>query len=96
MADEVGTLTSRATFNSMSPYAGIGFDFGLFGKVGLNLDVGVLLQGDPRVSLSADGNLADDATFMAALEEERVQLEDEVDNLKVYPVLSLALNFNFF
>jgi hypothetical protein len=33
---------------------------------------------------------------MAALEEERVQLEDEVDNLKVYPVLSLALNFNFF
>lgn len=94
-ADEVGTLTSRATFDSMSPYAGIGFDFGLFGKVGLNLDVGVLLQGDPRVSLSADGNLADDATFMAALEEERVQLEDEVDKLKAYPVVSLALNFNF-
>lgn len=94
-ADEVGTLTSRASFDSMSPYAGIGFDFGLFGKVGLNLDLGVLLQGDPKVSLAADGALAEDPTFMAELEEERVQLANEVDKLKVYPVLSLALNFNF-
>jgi hypothetical protein len=94
-AAEVGTLSSRASFDSMSPYAGIGFDFGLFGQVGLNLDLGVLLQGDPKVSLSADGALADDPTFMAALEAERVQLEDEVDKLKVYPVVSLALNFNF-
>jgi len=94
-AGEVGTLTSRTSFDSMSPYAGIGFDFGLFGKVGLNLDLGVLLQGDPKVSLAADGTLADDPAFMAALEEERLQLEGEVDKLKAYPVLSLALNFNF-
>lgn len=94
-AAEVGTLTSRTTFDSMSPYAGIGFDFGLFGKVGLNLDLGVLLQGDPTVSLAADGALADDPAFMAALEEERVQLEEEVDKLKAYPVVSLALNFKF-
>jgi hypothetical protein len=94
-AAEVGTLSSRTSFDSVSPYAGIGFDFGLFGKVGLNLDLGVLLQGDPKVSLAADGALSDNPTFMAALEEERVQLEDEVDKLKVYPVLSLALTFNF-
>lgn len=94
-ASEVGVLRSRATFDSTSPYAGIGFDFGLFGQVGLNLDLGVLLQGDPEVSLDADGTLANDPAFMAALEEERVQLEGEVDRLKVYPVVSLGLNFAF-
>lgn len=94
-ADEVGTLSSRTTFDSVSPYAGIGFDFGLFGKVGLNLDLGVLLQGDPKVSLAADGTLAEEPAFMADLEEERVQLENEVDKLKAYPVLSLALTFKF-
>lgn len=94
-ADDVGTLSSRSSFNSVSPYAGIGFDFGLFGQVGLNFDVGVLLQGDPTVTLAADGALANDPTFMASLEEERVQLENEVDKLKAYPVVSLALNFNF-
>jgi hypothetical protein len=63
--------------------------------VGLNLDVGVLLQGDPKVSLSADGLLANDPTFVDALEAERVELEDEVDKFKAYPVVSLALNFQF-
>ncbi len=92
---EVGTLRSRTSFDSTSPYAGIGFDFGLFGKVGLNLDVGVLLQGDPRVSLTADGLLADDPAFMNALEIERSELEEDFDKFKAYPVVSLALNFNF-
>ena len=94
-AGEVGTLTSRATFNSLSPYAGIGFDFGLFEKMGLNVDLGVLVQGSPKVSLAANGSLANDPGFMAALEDERRQLEEEVDKLKVYPVVSLALNFSF-
>jgi hypothetical protein len=53
------------------------------------------LQGDPKVSLSADGLLANDPTFVDALEVERVELEDEFDKLKAYPVVSLALNFQF-
>ncbi len=92
---EVGTLRSRTSFDSTSPYAGIGFDLGLFGKVGLNLDVGVLLQGDPRVSLTADGLLADDTAFMDALEVERSELEEDTDKFKAYPVVSLAFNFKF-
>lgn len=94
-ADEVGTLRGRTTFDSTSPYAGFGFDFGLFDKVGMNLDIGVLWQGDPMVSLDADGMLANDPAFLAALEDERMQLEGEVDKLKAYPVISLALNFGF-
>ncbi|MDH4108654.1 MAG: hypothetical protein OEW35_10065 [Gammaproteobacteria bacterium] len=94
-AADVGSLQSTTSFDSTSPYLGIGFDFDLFDKVGLTLDFGVLWQGDPRVSLSADGLLASDPTFLAALEAERQELEDEVDSFKAWPVLSIGFNFSF-
>lgn len=92
---EVGTLRGIATFDDVAPYAGIGFDFGLLGKVGLNLDLGVLLQGEPDVVLSSDGLLANDPTFQDSLATEQAELEDEVDDYKAYPVASLTFTFRF-
>ena len=93
--DEVGTLQSVTSFDSVSPYLGAGFDFDVFGRLGLSLDFGVLWQGDPIVTLTADGLLASDPGFLADLEVERQQLENEVEDLKAYPVVSLGFNFNF-
>jgi hypothetical protein len=92
---EVGTLTGTTSFSGTSPYVGVGFDFSIFGKLGLNLDLGVLWQGDPNVVLEADGTLANDPTFQSQLEAERLELVDEMDALKAYPVVSLGLNFSF-
>ncbi|MDH3351832.1 MAG: hypothetical protein OEM60_14290 [Gammaproteobacteria bacterium] len=92
---EVGTLSSTTSFGSTSPYLGLGFDFELFGKAGLNFDVGVLWQDEPEVSLVATGLLADDPTFMASLENERLQLEDDMSDFKAYPVVSLSFVYNF-
>ncbi|MDH3337426.1 MAG: hypothetical protein OEM85_11905 [Gammaproteobacteria bacterium] len=92
---EVGTLASNTSFSSTSPYVGLGFDFELFGKAGLNFDVGVLLQGDPEVTLVADGLLASDPGFLASLENERLELEDEMSDFKAYPVISLSVVYNF-
>ena len=61
----IGTLTSVTSFGSTSPYVGIGFDFSLAGKVGMNLDFGVLWQGEPEVTLVADGLLAQDPGFQS-------------------------------
>ncbi len=94
-ADEVGTLSSSTSFDSLAPYVGLGFDFELFGKAGINFDVGVLLQGDPTVTLAANGLLADDPGFQASLEAERLELEDEFDDFKAYPVVSLSFVYNF-
>ncbi len=94
-AADVGTLSSTTTFDSTSPYLGAGFDFSMFGKLGLNLDFGVLWQGDPKISLTADGLLANDPTFLNDLNTELNQLSDEVDNLKAYPVVSMGINFSF-
>lgn len=94
-ADEVGTLTSTTLFETASPYVGAGFDFSVFGKVGMNLDFGVLWQGDPIVTMTADGTLADDPTFQSQLEMERQEIEEDFDALKAYPVVSLGFSFNF-
>ncbi len=93
---DVGTLRSITSFESTAPYLGVGFDFDLFNKVGLNLDFGVLWHGEPNVTLEADGLLANDPVFLAALENERVELEAEVENYKAWPVVSIGFNFNFF
>lgn len=93
---DVGTLSSVTSFDSSAPYAGVGFDFDLFNKVGLNMDFGVLWQGTPAVTLVSDGLLASDPLFVAALEAERQELEAEVDNFKAWPVVSIGFNFSFF
>ena len=91
----IGTLTSVTSFASTSPYLGIGFDFSLAGKVGMNLDFGVLWQGEPDVTLTADGLLAQDPGFQAALEAERLELEDEMSDFKAWPVVSLGVFYRF-
>ncbi len=98
-AADVGVLESSTSFDSTAPYLGIGFDFEVFGKVGLNLDLGVLWQGDPDVTLDATGLAsappAVQAELAAALEAERLELEDEVDHFKAWPVVSLGFVYNF-
>ena len=91
----VGTVTSRAYFGSTSPYFGVGYDVSLFGKVGMNLDFGVLWQGSPNIDIGVDGILADDPTFQASLEAERLELEDEISDYKAWPVVSLGFVVNF-
>ena len=95
LPSEIGTLSSTTSFESTAPYLGIGFDFRVFNKVGINLDLGVLWQDSPIVTMTADGTLAGDPTFDAALEMERLALESDLDAFKVYPVISLGFAVNF-
>ena len=92
---DIGTLNSTTSFDSFAPYLGAGFDFEIFGKLGLALDFGVLWQGEPTMTLGATGLLASDPGLLANLETERLQLVNEAEDLKAYPVVSLGFNFNF-
>jgi hypothetical protein len=98
-ADDVGSLHSTTSFEDTAPYLGFGFDFELFGKVGLNLDLGVLWQGDPTVTLDATGLETappDVQLFLEpALEFERRALEDDISDYKAWPVASLSFVYNF-
>jgi hypothetical protein len=98
-ASDVGVLQSVTSFSSTAPYVGFGYDFEIFGKVGLNLDLGLLWQGDPDVTLEATGLAsappALQAELLPALEAERLELEDELSDFKAWPVISLAFVYNF-
>ncbi len=92
----IGTVTSKTTFSDTAPYLGIGFDFTLAGKVGLNLDLGVLWQGEPEVTLEVDGILGDDPVFQqAVLDPERQALEADMSDFKAWPVISLGFVYKF-
>ena len=95
----VGALQSNTSFGSTAPYAGVGFDFEVFGKAGINLDFGVLWQGEPTVTLEATNwdNLssAEQALLGPALDAERAELQDDASDFKAWPVVSLAFVYNF-
>ena len=93
--DAVGTVRSVTSFASTAPYAGVGFDFEVFDKIGLNLDFGVLWQGDPEVTASADGILGSDPLFLAELEQERQELEAEMEDYKAWPGVSIGFTYEF-
>lgn len=96
---DVGTLESVSSFSSTAPYLGVGYDFEIFGKVGLNLDFGVLWQGEPTVTLEATGlesaPPAIQDSLATELENERLELEDEMSDFKAWPVVSLGFVYNF-
>lgn len=94
-AAQVGQLSGSAGFDSLAPYAGIGFDLRLLDTLGLSIDLGVLMQGSADLSLGASGPIASDPTFQSQLEAERRELQDELDDYDMYPVLSLGLSWNF-
>jgi hypothetical protein len=96
---DVGALHSTTSFGNTAPYLGVGYDFELFGKVGLNLDFGVLWQGEPTVSLDATGleTAPQDVQdlLIPALEAERLEIENEISDYKAWPVVSLSFIYNF-
>ena len=95
----IGTISSVTSFEDTAPYAGVGFDFELFGKAGLNLDFGVLWQGDPYVTFEAENfsslSAAEQALLTDAIEAERAELENDMSDFKAWPVVSLAFVYNF-
>jgi hypothetical protein len=84
-AEDVGTLFGRVGFDSVAPYLGVGWDWLHDRKVGVALDIGVLSQGSPIVTLGANGPIASDPDFISDLATERAELQASLDDLDLYP-----------
>jgi hypothetical protein len=90
-----GTVKSG---RSAAPYLGIGY--GRVSGAGVNFyaDLGVMFQGSPRVSLTANcTNPGSGActTLQSQVAAEQGRLQDEVDRFKYYPVLNIGLTIGF-
>jgi hypothetical protein len=95
-AAQVGSLVGNVDFKKTAPYAGIGFGNAVSDKkIGVVFDLGVLIQGSPRVSLAASGPIASNATFQQDLAIEQGDLQDDIDPIKYYPMVSIGLTYKF-
>jgi hypothetical protein len=93
---QIGTLAGDVKFNKFSPSLTLGWGGKLADGFTVGFEAGVLFQGAPEINLAATGGLlANDPTFRAEVEKERLQAEDDAKDFKFWPVLQLHLLYRF-
>lgn len=91
---QVGILEGRAAFDD-GLFLGVGWDWSRNKRFGVSLDLGVLDQGKPIVTLVSSGALLSNPAFQADIAAERQELEDALADLDVVPYATLGFVFRF-
>lgn len=86
------TLALEAKFPSVRPCLGIGYGHSVSKGLRLFMDLGVA-YGKPKATLTASEGLTTAAG--ADIEIERKKLQDDLDKLKVWPVIKIGLGYTF-
>jgi len=99
-AADVGLLTGRIDYRKAAPYLGIGWGNALApaSRWSTNVDLGVFYQGNPNVTLASVGCKTSDTVCKALASDvaaERLHLRDDVDSLKLYPVVRASVGYRF-
>jgi hypothetical protein len=94
-AEDIGTLTGEVGFDHSALAVGIGWEWLQERKVGLSMDLGLLDQGAGIVSLRADGPIIGDPMFEDDIATEERELQEDFDDLDVYPFLMLGIVVRF-
>lgn len=101
-ASQLGSLTGEAEFKSTVPYLGIGWGnvAGKNGNFHFVADIGVLFQGEPDVTLHGSCTPAFQSNpncqvLLNNVAQEEKELEDEVSDYKVWPVLNIGVAYRF-
>ena len=99
-AADVGILSGRIEYRKAAPYLGIGWGNALAParKWNVSADLGMFYQGKPNVQLASIGCTVSNAVCGALAKDvaaERVRLQDDADELKVYPVVRVSLGYRF-
>lgn len=101
----VGTLDAKADFDPVVPYAGLGWGnaVAVNKRVGFFIDLGVVFQGKadvrltPNIPASSPINTTPGArqALEILLRREEQDLEDEVADYDLYPVLAIGVTYKF-
>jgi hypothetical protein len=93
---QIGNLSGHVEFKKFSPTASIGWGGKLRDGFTIGFELGVISQGSPKIDLvSSGGTLSNNATFLAELEQERLQAEDDASDFKFWPIVQLHLMYRF-
>jgi hypothetical protein len=95
-AEEVGTLSGVVKTNSLAPTLTLGWRGGASRGISFGIEAGGMFQGSPTINnLHATGTLASDPEFQANLRREEQEVEGDLDNFKVYPIVQLSIGYSF-
>jgi len=89
---EVGTVTGKIRTRTVSPYIGIGFGNPTGSRLAFFMDLGVAFHGNPELSAEANGPISSLPGFQQDLDAEVRDIQRDIDDVVVYPVLSLGIS----
>ena len=88
---QVSTLSGVARIRDVAPAVTFGYGGTLQSGFVVGVEAGALFQGAPRLRDGSSG----ESTFQAQLDRDRVELENDFDDYKLYPVVQLSLGYRF-
>lgn len=93
--EELGTLTGTVSFKKLVPTLTLGWGKKFRKGFGITSEMGIMLQGSPRLALSSSGTLANDPDFQRDLEEWRADKEHDARKFRFWPVVQTTLVWRF-
>lgn len=99
-AADIGTVNGNIDFKSSAPYLGFGWGNAVSpdNGFGVSFEMGVLLQGAPKIKLTTSKQLADPALQQrldADIAKEVASFEDDTKSFKAWPVVALGVSYQF-
>lgn len=95
---EVGTINSHVDFDSFAPMLSLGWADPPRRSAGWgwSLELGILFQGEPDATLSAEGGtLVGSPAFEDDLAQEEREFQRDMDDFDIYPVAVLGVSYTF-
>ncbi len=96
---DLAKVKGTVEYNTFAPYVGIGWTSNHASNGwGVNLDLGVMFQGSPTVSelyIEDPWGLGDHPAVIRILDDEKQEIQDELDKFEYYPVASLSVSYKF-
>lgn len=93
---QAGNLDGTVDFKKLAPTFTLGYGGTLASGFTLGFEAGVVMQGSPNLQLvSSGGTLSNNAQFLAELERERQQAEDDAKDFKFWPVVQVHFLYRF-
>jgi hypothetical protein len=93
---QVGTLNGLVGFDDTATFVGVGWDWSRGNRLfGMSFDLGLLDQGDPTVALRGTGSLLGNPAFQQDIAAEEAELRESLDDLDMFPYLTLGFLFRF-
>jgi hypothetical protein len=103
-ASQVGTLDGQIKFDPVVPYVGLGWGnaVGAGGRLRFAADLGAMFQGKSKVTLTPQipagsplNSPVARAVLQVLLDREEADIEKDVANYTVYPVVSIGVSYRF-